>query len=106
MASNVSPVRIVSGTYNASSGAVTLVTDGELASFDDYPVGAWWARFGNHERSINYVAGGGYEILLDSSVGDPSTGPNECSYLATPPTIVDVNGLTLGAQGPLVLTPA
>lgn len=85
---------------------MTLTTDGELASFDDHPTGAWSARFGNHDRGISYVAGGGYEILIDTTEGDPSVGPNEVSYLATPPSIVDMDGAPLAAQGPIALTPA
>lgn len=99
-------MQIASGTYDAGSGLVTLVTDGEVESFDDAPRGAWWLRFGNHERAVSYVQGGGYEIQLDTTEFDPNTGPNECSYLATPPTILDVDGLPLAAQGPVTLTPA
>lgn len=106
MASNLSPVQIVSGTYNAGSGAVVLQMDGELASFDDYPREAWQAAFGNHDRIIAYVAGGGYEIALDTTQGEPTTGDPAVWYHATPPSIVDLMGRPLAAQGPVTLTPA
>lgn len=106
LASNVSPVQIVSGTYNVATGGVLLQTDGELAAFDDYPTGAWQAAFAAHDRYIGYVQGGGYEISLDTTEGEPTTGDPAAWYLATPPTILDVDGLPLAAQGPVTLTPA
>jgi len=83
---------------------VQLTLDGDIAAFDEYPVGAWRVRFANKARLITYAQGSGVTVQLDTTMGDPDLGPDVAEYLATPPTVVDTYGAPLAASGLIPLT--
>lgn len=105
-ASNLSPVTIDSGTYDAGSGEVYLQCSGLLTYSEGTPGSAWFVRFGSHVRVVTSVIASSDGITLQTYSEDLELDGPVAVYSGPAGGILDADGLALGAQGPVVLTPA